>query len=151
MVSKLKKFKSKKSSGLPLEVEQQILSMPPGDLAVEAAREQVAVDTLKTQLKEDVEIRNLRDSLKEFKEKEWDGDEDVQKAKEAYNNAKDAATSDEHRAARDDLKALEGSWKDDIKQRSKKLKYMRKTLKKHMESGALPSFLDKQAGKTQGQ
>lgn len=131
------KSKNKKSkSGIPLDVESKIIRMGPADLAVECTFERNAIDTLKEQSKDDSKIQELKETVDQFN-KELSQKEQVQKAKDAYEAAKEEYMSEDHVEAKADLAALRKGYTEDIKNRSKKLKFMEKTLKNHIESGAL--------------
>lgn len=138
-----KKGSKKFKSGLPLDVEEKILAMPPTDLAVEVTFERNAIETLNKQMKEDHQLEMLKKTTDKF-ETLITEDKDVAKAKEAYEEAKEAydnakaeAMDEDHVEAVANLSALKKGWKDDIKDRKKKLVYMEKTLKRHIELGTL--------------
>ena len=125
-----------KKDAIPQEVVDAILALKPEDLSVEAAREQLAIDALKQQFKEDAQICDLKQQLKDFKE-EIDRQQDVISAQNSLDTAVESHTTQDQIEAEENLKALSGSWQDDMKQRKTRLKFILKTLKKHMESGNL--------------
>lgn len=126
----------KKSSGISLEVEEQVISLSPTDLAVEVTFERNAIEALKNQRKNDHQIQELEEKIKGF-QKTLDSEPEVIFAKEALDKAKADSMTEEHLDAKEDLSALKKGWNEDIKNRSQKLKYMEKMLKRHIESGAL--------------
>lgn len=131
-----KKRKSKKGA-LPQEFIDQIHAMKPEELAVEAAREQMAVETLKQQRKEDQNILDAEKVVKDMEE-EFDRDQAVQEAREKLAEAlEDKKSSDEYLQAKLDVKLHRETWNKDINDRNKKIKFMMKTLRSHMNSGAL--------------
>lgn len=144
----------KKKNALPQELIDTILSMNPQDLAAEAAREQISFEALKKQLKEDPQIEEAKVKVEDFKNqvvgfvKEADKIPAVALAKEAYKKAKEEHINEEHQStlealidAQGDLKALKQSWNEDLKRRKETVKFMMKTLKSHLESGALKTKL----------
>ena len=134
--------KSRKSkSGLTIDEEQVILHLKPENLAVEAAREGLAVETLKQQKKDDPKISQLTEQKKEFDDA-VNAVSTVVEAQAKLDELKDAEKSTDHLKVEEDLKALRKGWGGDIRQRSKKLKFMMKTLKSHMEVGLLKSKVD---------
>jgi len=135
-MAKAKKGSKKSKSGLTIEQEQEILSMKPLPLAAEAAREDNSIDKLKEQRKSDGEISTLEERLKEHKE-ELNAVQEIVEAKERLEELKEAHKSKDHLNVEEDLKALKKGWNDDIRQRSKRHKFMKKALKRHIETGAL--------------
>lgn len=135
------KKSGKGKSGLTIDQEQEILHMKPADLAVEAAREDAAIDKLKDQRNKDGKITSLQERLKEHKDVLESVDEIVT-AKARLDELKEANKTKDHLLVEEDLKKERKGWNDDIRERSKKFKYMKKALKSHMESGALKSKLD---------
>lgn len=125
-----KKFKS----GIPLDVEQRILGMSPTDLAVEVTFERNAIEALGKQSKED--LSDKRKELKKF-EDGLNATKEVADAKEKLDTAKADHIDDDHVELKADLAALSQGYNNDKKDRKKKLKYMEKMLKRHIESGAL--------------
>jgi len=138
--NKFKQEKSKKNQ-LPQEMIDQINAMKPADLAIEAAREQLMLDKSKEQLKNDSKKLTLEEEVKAFKDK-LGQEQDVIDAKEKLTQAKLKHTTEDQVQAEEDLSHYVKSWKQEIKDRGKKCKFMMKTLKKHMESGALKSKMD---------
>lgn len=136
-----KEKKKSKKNALPKEVVDQINAMTPEDLAVEAAREQLMLDVSRAQLKDDPKKVSLENDVKAFKAK-LEEEEEVIEARENLAQKKLAHTSTDQIKAEEDLSAYVKSWKSEIKDRSKKCKFMMKTLKKHLESGALKSRVD---------
>lgn len=148
--------KSKKSrSGLSIEQEQEILNLKPQDLAVEAVREDSAIDTLKAQIKTDPQISSLEDKVKEKKKELTEHEAELSKTPaivelmEKLEQLRTENRTEDHdkvleqlSEAKEDLKALKKSWGEDIRGRGKKHKFMKKTLKRHMETGLLKSVLD---------
>ena len=134
-MAKFKKTKKKKS-GIPLEVEEAILAMSPMDLTVECTFERNAIEALKEERKNDPQVLKLSEQKAEF-EKELESTPDVAKAKEEYEAAKEANSPEELVDIKENLSALKKGYANDIKDRSKKLKFMEKTLKHHIQSGAL--------------
>jgi len=130
------KKKGKKREQIPQQQVDRLLRMKPEDLAVEAFREQNSIDALKQQMKEDDQIERAAKKVKAFAE-DLEKVPAVSKAKEALVEVEEANRSEEHDEAILDLKALKQGWQADIKNRKKLLKFMNKTLKSHMESGAL--------------
>lgn len=131
-----KKRKSKKNA-LPQEFIDQVHAMKPEDLAVETTREQMAVETLKEQMKEDQTIQDAAKVVKDMEE-EFDNDDEVRKAKDALAEILEAKkNSEEYLQAKLDLKLHKETWTKDIRDRNKKIKFMMKTLRSHMNSGAL--------------
>jgi len=144
-----KKF-NKSKSGIPLEMEEKILAMNPTDLAVETTFERNAIETLKNEQKSDDKISEISDKIKDLKERkkteeaERDQSLKVKLAQEALDKAKEDETTDEQIKIenqiveeKENLKAVRSSIADDIRDRSKLLKFMQKTLRRHIESGAL--------------
>lgn len=133
-----KKGKSKfKKSGIPLEVESSILGMNPTDLAVEVTFERNAIEFLKKDIADGTDFQKLKETLKQFDD-ELAAAPDVLEAKTNLDLAKEKNTSDEHVQAKEDVAIWKKSHEDaDIKDRKKKLKFMEKTLARHIESGAL--------------
>jgi hypothetical protein len=130
------KHKKKKKSGIPLEVEEKILAMSPMELTVDSTFERNAIDALKKSRKEDPQIIRLEEQKKEM-DKELETTPEVVKAKEAYEQAKADNTTEEMVDVKESIAALRKGYAADIKDRSKTLKFMEKTLKHHIESGAL--------------
>ena len=148
------KGKGKRKNALPQEFVDEILRMNPKDLAAEAAREQISLETLKQQLKEDPQISDAQTKADDLKKqiKKFDEDLDrypsVAQAKEDYEKAKDNVRDDDHQKAIEahseadaNVKALKSSWNEDLKKRKETVKLMMKTLKSHLESGALKTKL----------
>ena len=138
-----KKFKKEKSNKnkLPKEMVDQINAMEPEDLAIEAAREQLMLDRSLEQLKTNTKRIDLEDDVKTFKA-ERDKKEEVIEAKDNLAKVLEEHTSEDLEKAEEDLSCYVKSWKQEIRDRKKKFKFMMKTLKKHMESGALKSRVD---------
>lgn len=147
---------AKKPSGkkLPQEFVDTILRMDPKDLSAEAAREQIALDTLKKQLKDDSEIQDLNEKIKNLKDRvdTFEADLDmvtpVRLAKDAYEKAKDDNRDSDHdqaledlAQAKTDLKLKKLEWKEDLDKRKATIKLMLKTFKSHLESGTVKSKL----------
>jgi hypothetical protein len=142
------KFKKPKKGALPQGFIDQINKMRPEDLAIEAVREQNDLDLSKKQLKEDGKLEDLKRSLDKYDEAR-DKEEEVVEAQKIETEASEALAlaklnhmSKDHVQAKEDVAAYKKSWNDEIRQRSKKHKFMMKTLKKHQESGLLKSRLD---------
>jgi hypothetical protein len=131
----------KKKLGIPQELADQILALPAADLAVEAAREQLALDTLKKQVQNDHQIVDLKSQLDALVQAA-DEDDKVVAAYEAYEELRQNTLGEEYDKTKQDLKALRQGWNADLKGRKKKLKFMMKTLRSHMESGALKSKME---------
>lgn len=126
----------------PISEEQNIiLGMTPEDLAVEATRESIAIQELKDARDKDEKILDLKNKIKEFVV-ELHNCPAVVKAKEDLAVALENNQTQEHLEAKEDLKALKGGYNSDIKERSKKYKFMMKTLRSHMKSGLLKSKVD---------
>ena len=125
-----KKFKS----GIPLEEEQRILAMSPTDLAVEVTFERNAIEAITKQSKED--LSDKRKDAKKF-EDALNATKEVADAKEKYELVKADHMDDDHVELKADIAALSQGYANDKKDRKKKLKYMEKMLKRHIESGAL--------------
>ena len=135
------KVKKRKKSDIPQEVVDSILSLNPEDLAVEAARESLAIQELKDLCANDDKITTLKERIKEF-EAELQRTEAVIKAKEDLAVAIENNTTEDHMNAKEDLKALRGGYTSDIRERNKKYKFMMKTLRSHMKAGLLKSRVD---------
>ena len=148
------KGKGKRKNALPQEFVDEILRMNPKDLAAEAAREQLSLEALKKQLKEDPQISDAQTKADDLKKQVKQHEEDldrmavVSRAKEAYEEAKEKNMDDDHQKAVEalveadaDVKALKSSWNEDLKKRKETVKLMMKTLKSHLESGALKTKL----------
>jgi len=133
--------KSKAKGAIPQEIVDSILALNPEDLAVEAARESLAIQELKDLQANDDKIVTLKERIKEF-EAEIQRSEAVIKAKEDLAVAIENNTTEDHIQAKEDLKALKGGYSSDIKERSKKYKFMMKTLRSHMKAGLLKSRVD---------
>lgn len=138
---KFSKNKKKNKFPIPQELAEKYLSMSPEDLAVEAAREQLAIDILKVQIKEDDQIVQL-DKVKKELEDALVKIPEVVEAQEKLKEIIEKHTPEELTGARMDLKALKQGWGADVKDRKKKVKFMMKTLKTHMENGELKSKKD---------
>lgn len=149
-----KAAKKPKGSKLPQEFVDTILRMEPKDLSAEAAREQIALDTLKKQLKDDSEIQDLNEKIKNLKDRvdTFEADLDmvtpVRLAKDAYEKAKDDNRDSDHdkaledlAQAKTDLKLKKLEWKEDLDKRKATIKLMLKTFKSHLESGTVKSKL----------
>jgi hypothetical protein len=129
-----KKVKSK--SGLPIEAENEILLMKPEALAIDTTFERNNIDALQEQKKNDDQIAELKAKVKEFDDNLKTLPE-VEEAQAALDALKEENTSEDHSEAKENLSALNKGWNDDIKDRKKKLKFMEKTLRAHIKSGAL--------------
>lgn len=130
---KNKKSTKSKSGLLPAE-EEIILGMKPLDLTVELTFEQNAIEALKEQRKE--EVSTLANKVKEF-DKALNNTKEVAEAQEALRKSKEENMDPDHLEAKEDLAALRQGFSNDLKFRSKRVKFIRKTLKHHIESGAL--------------
>lgn len=132
-----KKPKKPRKGALPQEFIDKINAMKPEDVAVEAAREQLAIDTLKQELKEDQTVIDAK-SLVEKLDEEIESENAVVKARgdleEALASERD---NDDYRQAKLDVKLQSLDWTQDINKRKKELKFMMKTIKAHISSGAL--------------
>jgi len=133
-----KGLKKSKKHGIPQELADKILAMGPQDLAVEATREQLALETLKQQIQDDHQIVDLKGQIGAL-EVAADETPAVIEAYEAFENIRNNNLGDEYAKLKLDMKALRQGWNNDSKDRKKKLKFMMKALKSHMESGALKS------------
>jgi hypothetical protein len=133
--------KPKKKGDLPQEVVDAINAMKPEDLAIEAAREQLMLERSKEMLKNDAKKLDLEEELKAHKEK-LEQEPDVIEAKRKLEEVKLNHMTQDHLQAKEDLAYYVKSWRQEIKDRGKKCKLMMKTLRKHMESGALKSKVD---------
>lgn len=131
-----KKGKNKNNAGIPVELQEKILRTSPTELAIELSFEENAIDALRGQAKNDVQVKDLAEDVKKLQEALNQKDE-VIKAKEAYDNVVAEHTSEELLEAKENLAALRKGYQNDLKDRSKKLKFIKKTLKSHIESGAL--------------
>jgi prophage DNA circulation protein len=129
--------KGKKKDGLPIELVEEIQAMKPELLTIEAAREQLAIDTLKEQMAADDKIQSAQSALDQLND-QIDSEDDVIQAKakleEVILSYRD---TDEYIQAKETLKAEKHVWQVDIRDRKKKLKLMMKTIKAHINSGAL--------------
>lgn len=128
--------KKKSASGLPLAEEQEILLMDPKALAIETTFERNGIDALKELKANDDKIGDLKAKKKEFDDHVKTLPE-VIAAKEALDALIAENKSDDHVEAETGLSALNSGWNEDIKDRKKKLKFMEKTLRAHIKSGAL--------------
>jgi hypothetical protein len=138
MVTTMTKAKKIRKDGLPQEFKDRVLAMQPGDLAVESSREELAIETLKVQLKEDPQISDMQKKLDQMKDA-LALEQQVQDAKEKLEELKATHADEDMDKVKQDLKALKAGWNKDIKDRKKQRRFMLRCLKKHMESGALKS------------
>ena len=126
--------KKKKGSGLPPDVEEAILAMKPEELMVEATIDRNAIEVIKEEKKNDEQILQLKEKIKGF-DSDLISTTAVIKAKVALEEAIEDNMSDEHRNAKEDLSALVKGYGNDLKERKKKLKFMDRTIKRHIETG----------------
>lgn len=129
--------KKPRKGALPQEFIDRINRMKPEDVAVEAAREQLAIDTLKKEMKEDQKINDAKDLVTKLND-EIDAEKDVVEARAKLEEALQAhQDNDDYRTAKLDVKLHSLDWTQDISKRRKELKHMMKTIKSHIDSGAL--------------
>lgn len=128
------KKKGKNKKGISIELEQEIISMKPSDLAIELTFEENAIEALKDQRKN--ELSGLNEQLREYDEA-LNNTKEVNDAKEKLAEAKAKNMDPDHIEAKENLSALKKGFAQDLKDRGAKAKFMRQTLKRHIESGAL--------------
>lgn len=132
-----KKAKKPRKGAIPQEKVDEIQMMKPEALTVELAREQNAVDVLKEQLAEQQDVIDAKTLLERLND-EIDTEADVIAAKNALEEALEAHRDNEdYQQAKLDNKLAGISFKQDIAARNKVIKLMKKTVKAHIESGAL--------------
>jgi uncharacterized FlgJ-related protein len=146
------KEKKTKAGQVPEEQVREILNMNPEDLAIEAARDEVALAVSKEQLAEDTKLKELKGLVESAKDKLQEHVEilntiaAIQDAREALNKLKEDNMSEDHTQAlitlseaKENQKAYEKGWKNEMRTRVSRLRLMKKTLRKHMGNGVLKS------------
>ena len=131
------KPKKKSKNALPQEYVDKVHAMKPEDVAVEVAREQLAVAVLKKEMKEDQKIIDAQNVLDQLDEEIADQDK-IKKLQGELDDLLDEEKADEgYVQAKLDVKLHKLEWTNDLRDRNKKIKFMMKTIKSHIDSGAL--------------
>lgn len=131
------KKKKTKKGGLPQEYVDKIHAMRPEDVAVEMAREDLAVDALKKQMKEDQKIIDAEGVLEQLDD-EIKGLPEIKKVQDQLDELIAAEKDNEdYSNAKLDVKLHKSEWQKDIRDRKKKIKLMKETINAHINSGAL--------------
>lgn len=130
--------KTKKSkNALPQAYIDEINAMKPELVAVEAAREQLAVTTLKKQMKEDQNIIDAQNVLDKLDEEIADQDKIRKLQNELDELVQEEKGDKDYVQAKLDVKLHKIEWTKDIRERNQKIKFMMKTIRSHIDSGAL--------------
>ncbi len=132
--------KKKSKDAIPQEDVDRISLMKPEDLAIELSREQLQLESLQQQMKEDTTLTDYKKVVDDL-ENRIKTEDDVVQATAALESIKDDhRNSTEYKElddAKQNLKAEKHGWNVDVKKRKKLIKFMMKTLRHHIDSGAL--------------
>lgn len=131
------KPKKKSKNALPQEYVDKIQAMKPEDVAVEMAREQFAVDSLKKDMKEDDKIIDAQNVLERLDDEIADQDKIKKLQGELDDLIEEEKRDDAYCQAKLDVKLHKTEWLRDIRDRNRKIKLMKKTLQSHIASGVL--------------
>jgi len=121
---------------VPNEKANEIRSCPHKTLVARASIEYENWVAVKQQKKNDTQIQNTRDQLKEF-EKEIKEDPRYQQLEDEYKTRKEELVTEEHANLKEELKNLNEPYNEDIKSFENLFKLCMDEIKDRKESGLL--------------